>query len=297
MQHIYGKLVPVTTDARSAELIYSLRRPARTLRTVAIFVGMSGACSAWACGTADGRGEAASAEQQAVAEYDLANDAFRRGRLREALGHARKAIELNEDNAEAHYLAAVILLGFCATDERSSDCRFGEAEKHARGALGANPEMREAKNTLGVILVHEGKYDDAIGVLKPLANDILYAYPENSWGNLGWAYLLRGSADEAIDALRRAVAAQPLFCVGHYRLGLAYEKKGELNLAREAFTRALDTDRPDCRKLQDAYGARARVAQKQGFKEEAQADLEHCRDLARTTAAGQRCAAQLQALQ
>jgi Tfp pilus assembly protein PilF len=267
------------------------------LRVAAILLWMSGAWSVWACGTADGRAEVASAEQKAVAEYDVANDAFRRGRLREALEHAGKAIELDEDNADAHYLTAVVLLAFCAADERSSDCRFPEAEKSARAALAANAELREAKNTLGVILVHEGKYDEAISVLKPLANDILYAYPENSWGNLGWAYLLRGNADEAIDALRRAVAAQPLFCVGQYRLGLAYEKKGEFNLAREAFTKALDTDRPDCRKLQDGFDARARVAQKLGLSDDARADLQRCLDLARHTTTGQRCAAQLQSLQ
>src|SRR6185369_1275958 len=135
---------------------------------------------------------------------------------------------------------------------------------------------------------------DAIAVLRPLANDMLYGSPEKAWGNLGWAYLLRGSPDEAIDALRRAIAAQPLFCVGQYRLGLAYEKKGDLPLAREALTRAVDTDRPECKRLQDAFDARARIAAKQGLRDEARADLEKCRDLGTSTPVGQRCAARLQ---
>jgi type IV pilus assembly protein PilF len=157
--------------------------------------------------------------------------------------------------------------------------------------------MRDAKNTLGVILVHRGRYDEAIEVLRPLASDILYASPEKAWGNLGWAYLMRGSADEAVDALRRSIAAQPLFCVGQYRLGLAYEKKEELDLAREAFTKAVDTERPECKKLQDAYDARARVAVKQGLRDQARADLEKCRDISATTRVGQKCAAQLRTLQ
>ncbi|AUX21063.1 hypothetical protein SOCEGT47_015410 [Sorangium cellulosum] len=236
-------------------------------------------------------------ETRALAEYDLARDAFQNGRLREALAHVERSLSLDEDNADAAYLGAVVLLGFCASDARSSDCRFDSAEKMARRALDANPEMRDAKNTLGVILVHQGRYDEAIAVLKPLTEDILYASPEKSWGNLGWAYLLEGRNDEAIDALRRAVAAQPLFCVGQYRLGLAYEKRGELDLAREAFTRAVETDQPECRRLQDAFDARARVAERKGLLDEARADLERCREIAATTPVGQRCAAQLRTLQ
>jgi len=256
------------------------------LAALAALLSVAPACGATQPGAQSG-------EQQSVAEYDLARDAFQNGRLREALDHVEKALELDDDNADAAYLGAVVLLGFCAGDARSSDCRFDEAEKMTRRALDANPDMRDAKNTLGVVLVHQKRYDEAITVLRPLAEDILYGSPEKSWGNLGWAYLLKGSNDLAIDALRRAVAAQPLFCVGQYRLGLAYEQRGELGLAREAFTKAVETDQPECQRLQDAFDARARVSGKQGLADEARADLTKCRDIAATTPVGQRCAAQL----
>lgn len=246
------------------------------------------------CGAAQG---GSGGDQQSLAEYDIARDDFQKGRLREALGHVETSLSMNGDNAEAAYLGAAIMLAFCAQDQRSSDCRFDKAEKFARQALDANPDLRDAKNLLGVVLVHERRYDEAIAILKPLANDILYGSPEKSWGNLGWAYFERGRTDEAIDALHRAVAAQPLFCVGHYRLGLAYEKKGELSAARESFTKAVDAKSPECQRMQDAFDARARVAIKQGLRDEARADLEKCRDLASSTAVGQRCAAQLKTMQ
>ena len=247
------------------------------------------------CGAAQGGGQGS--EQRSVAEYDLARDAFQNGRLREALAHVEQSLEHDEDNAEAAHLGALVLLNFCALDTRSSDCRFDEAERMARRALDAQPDMREAKNTLGVVLVHQGRHDEAIAVLKPLAEDILYAAPESSWGNLGWAYLQKGDVDLAIDALRRAVAAQPLFCVGHYRLGLAYEKRGELAVARESFTTALDTEQPECQRLQDAFEARARVATREGLTDEARADLERCRELSPSTPTGKRCASLLGELQ
>jgi type IV pilus assembly protein PilF len=243
------------------------------------------------------RGPSSSEEQRSLAEQDLAADARLNGRVREAYDHVLRALKLNPDNAGASYLAAVVLLQICALDEASPDCRLKEAEGYARRTLEIDADHRDAKNALGVVLVHQHRYDDAIAVLKPLTEDLVYNSPESAWGNLGLAYLERGSTVEAIDALSRAVAVQPLFCVGRYRLGLAYERKGDLPLAREALTKAVDTDAPQCKRLQDAYSARARVLERQGLRDEARADLERCRDIGVQTQTGQKCAARLQTYQ
>jgi type IV pilus assembly protein PilF len=248
-------------------------------------------------GCFSGEAQAPDEDPKARAEYDLARVAFQSGSLREALGHVQASLRIDDADPEVHYLGAVILLAFCVGDETSPDCRFEEAERHARQALESASEMRDAKNILGVILVHQKKYDDAVAVLEPLAKDILYGSPEKAWGNLGWAYLERGNTDEAIVALRRALTVEPRFCVGGYRLGLAYEKKGEYSLAQEAFTKALETDRPECKQLQVGYAARARVAVKAGSSDLVRADLERCRDTGPATAVGKRCAAELSALQ
>jgi hypothetical protein len=78
---------------------------------------------------------------------------------------------------------------------------------------------------------------------------------------------------------------------------LAYEKKGELSLSREALSKAVDTDRTECKRLQEAFSARARVLVKQGFKDEARADLQRCSELGSATTVGQRCAVELQTYQ
>jgi type IV pilus assembly protein PilF len=281
---------PPGTRAKHAAAAFYVRA-----RALATFAGCA-VCGAGASGCFHAPATPAQ-EQQSIAEQDLGGDAFKNGRLREAFDHVQRALERNPDNGDAAYLGAVVLLGFCAADETSTDCRFKDAETFARKAIEASPDLRDARNTLGVILIHEQRFDEAIAVLKPLTEDLVYASPESAWGNLGLAYLQRGSTGEAIDALNRAVAVQPLFCVGQYRLGLAYEKKGDLPLAREAFTKAVDTDLPQCKRLQDAYGARARVLALQGLKEEARADLTRCRDMGVQTLAGRKCAAQLQTYQ
>lgn len=246
---------------------------------------------ALACSSSRRQG-AVDPERQSDSEYDVARDLFmNRHDARGALAHAQKAVELNEDNADAQHMVALLYLYFCSTSP--GECRLAEAEKYARNALHAKGDFREAKNTLGVVLVQEKKYDEAIGVLKPLTEDILYTHPEDAWGNLGQAYLEKGSVDLAVDALRRSVAAEPRFCVGNYRLGLAFEKKGDLAAAREALTRAIETDRPECQGLQDAYEARGRVLLAAKDCDGAKRDFEKCKALSAESPTGQRCAAGL----
>ncbi len=233
----------------------------------------------------------------AQAEYQLGNDAFHKQRYREALGHVSNALEHDEQNEEAAYLGAMVMLVFCANDEHSTDCRYDEAERYLRMALKADPEMRDAVNALGVVLVHRKRYDEAATLLKPLAADILYRSPEKAWGNLGWAYLEAGKTNLAIDALKRSVASQPLFCVGHYRLGLAYEKRKEFSAARQALTRAVTIEEGACGRLQVAFWARARVLAKLSMQTEMRQDLEKCQELSAATAIGKKCSRRLVSIQ
>lgn len=232
--------------------------------------------------------DAAKAER-AIAEYDVARDAFHQGRLREALEHIRGALELDESNSDAAYLGAVTLLAFCAQDDASPDCRYKEAEDYCRQALESDPLMRVAQNTLAVILIHQRRYDEAIALLEPLSKDMLYASPENAWGNLGWAYFNQGRLDEAVVALKQSINVQPLFCVGAFRLGLVFEKKGDLPSAEAALSRALSTDRPECERMQEALEARGRVRRAAGRSTDAQLDFEQCAELAPMSATGRRC--------
>jgi type IV pilus assembly protein PilF len=249
------------------------------------------ACSSSSSGTT-GPG-AHDPARMSESEYDIARDLWlRRNQPREALAHGLKAIELDDSNAEAAHLVALLYLDFCSRGP--AECRLKDAEKHARLAISDRPDFREAKNTLAVVLIHEQRYADAVSVLKPLTEDILYQTPENAWGNLGWAYLEQGSFDLAIDALKRSVAAQPVFCVGSYRLGLAFEHKQELTSALDAFTRALETDAPGCNSMQEAFAARARIQIKLGNLDSARADLDRCTALSGKTDAGKECSSMAQ---
>jgi tetratricopeptide (TPR) repeat protein len=246
-----------------------------------------------AVGCSSKSGQAANAkspEVQSDTEYDIAKDLFVKGKPREALDHANKAVSLNEDNDKAHYMVGVLLMQFCTSTRGldAPDCRLPEIEKSARAALKANPDFRDGKNFLGNVLILEKKYKEAIGVLEPLTKDPAYVQSYLAWGNLGWAQTEDGQLDPAVTSLRNAIGTEPRFCVGHYRLGLALEKKNDLPNAEQSLSSAVTAD-PACDALQDAWEARGRVRAKLGKQNDACQDYKRCEEISKETATGQRC--------
>ncbi len=233
-----------------------------------------------------------SPERRSQVEYDIAHDYFNKGQPRQALQHCRNAVELDDQNVDAAYFASVLYLFFCdeaPLELRSPDCQLPKAEKYARRTLSLNPKHRDAENTLGQILILEKKYPEAVAALEPLTKDPAYESANLAWGNLGWAQVLAGQVDEGIESLKNAIT-EPRFCVGHYRLGVAFEKKGDLASAEQSLTNALSVDDPKCKTLQVAWEERGMVRTKLGKLPDARGDFARCREIAADTAAGTACA-------
>ena len=262
----------------------------RVALTPFVLVALVGACG----GKGANSPNAQSTEKQSDSEYDVARDLFYKGQPRAALDHGLKAIELNDENEKALYFTSTIYLWFCSTDEglASPDCRLPDAEKYARLAIKANATFRDAKNLLGQVLILEAKYKEAATVLEPLTKDPAYTASYLAWGNLGWAQVLDGQVDTGIISLKNAIT-QPRFCVGYYRLGVAYEKKNDYAAAESHFTDAVKVESPDCQGLQDAWEGRGRVRVKLGKISEARADFERCREISSESRTGKSCIVQL----
>lgn len=229
-------------------------------------------------------------ERQSEAEYDVARDYFYKAQPRLALEHCRRAVELDSENSKALYFASAIHLFFCSgkLELLDPDCRLSDAESYVRRAMKVQDNFREAKNTLGQILILEQRYPEAIADLEPLTRDPSFESSYLAWGNLGWAQALAGQVDRGIESLRNAVT-EPRFCVGHYRLGVAYEMKGDMVAAEQSLSNAVGVDAPECKTLQAAWQARARVRARLGKTADARADLEKCRDISAETLAGKAC--------
>jgi type IV pilus assembly protein PilF len=260
---------------------------------------LAGALSLWATGCmtrTTSPNDIHSPERQSETEYALAKDFFYKGDPRGALDHALKAVQLNADNPRALYFTSTVFLYFCSTNQgmTSPDCRLADAEKYARMAVKGDEKFRDAKNLLGQTLILESRYKEAIQVLRPLVDDPAYSSNFLAWGNLGWAQVLAGDLDDGIASLKNAVT-QPRFCVGHYRLGLAYEKKGDLANAEQSLSTAVQVQSPDCQNLQDAWEELGRVRLKLGKADDAKNDFQRCREISVESPSGRRCVQLLEA--
>jgi Tfp pilus assembly protein PilF len=236
---------------------------------------------------------AADAEHQSIAEFNLGLDAVNHSDFRVALAHALRAVQLDDQNARATYLASVVYLGFCngLRGFDDADCRLADAEKYARRTIKLAPTYADAKNLLGEVLINEKRFPEAIEVLRPLTSDPSFTSIHLAWGNLGWAQVLAGDVDAGIASLKNAVT-EPRFCIGFYRLGVAYEKKGDLAQADLNLSQAVDGEA--CKNFQDAFEERGRVRAKLGQAPSAKADFERCKAVAPDSLAGKRCAQALE---
>src|SRR5262249_61650468 len=138
---------------------------------------------------------------------------------------------------------------------------------------------------LGQALINTKEFGEPTPLLAPLTQAPAYVHPYLAWGNLGWAQVLDGQVDAGIASLKNAVT-EPRFCVGHYRLGVGFEKKGDPGQAEQSFTNAVSVDDPQCSSLQDAWEARGRVRTKLGKAKDARSDYERSVEISKDTQTG-----------
>ena len=150
-------------------------------------------------------------------------------RVRAAAEHA---LRLDPTLAEAH-----ALLGYI---KGTQDRRWAEAEQDLQRTIALRPSYARAHEAYGLILMIQGRADDAIAAmtrarkLDPL-NDLINA-------TLGWFYYLARRHEEALAWSRRLVELDPKLVAAHYNLGMVYEQIGRHKEAIAAFQEARNLD-------------------------------------------------------
>jgi len=113
----------------------------------------------------------------------------------------------------------------------------------------ADPTHPDVAINLGGAYVLLRKWDKAIEILIPAAE--ANAHNAMIWSNLAAAHLGRlelagpKAQQDAIEAYKRALQADPKAPNVHYNLGLIFKERGELDNAIEMFERALEVDPED----------------------------------------------------
>lgn len=241
-------------------------------------------------------GGPASAENalRAQKEYELSVGLLGEQNVPAAFEHLFKAVELDPRNPEPHQLLGNLYMLRGDLTKAEAELLESKALAEKNPAYGA-PFVAEVENSLGVVLVHQKRYDEAIVLLRQTAASILSRTPYLAWGNLGWAYSEKGQYAQAIEALLQSVRQQPLFCLGYYRLGKAYLAVRDFEHAEDALTHGLEVPDEGCKSLQDAWHLRGEARAKLGRRQDAIADFERCVELSGESVAGRACQGYLEA--
>jgi tetratricopeptide (TPR) repeat protein len=132
------------------------------------------------------------------AEVDQAIGHIKAGRFADAVPLLEKALATNPRDAQAHYYLAVSL---------EETGKKGDAERHYKDALAADPGLVEASQNLAAIYLDEPpRPKDAIQVLKA-ALAKAPGHPK-LLHNLGFALGLDGDVDGAVKAYEQVIAKE-----------------------------------------------------------------------------------------
>jgi tetratricopeptide (TPR) repeat protein len=104
--------------------------------------------------------------------------------------------------------------------------------------MAEDPRAGVAANNLAWIYADEDKLDEALRLAR-VAQDSLRRRPEPE-DTIGWIYLQKGLATQAIASFERARERAPQNAVYLYHLGLAYQAVGDTSRARSTLAKALD---------------------------------------------------------
>jgi tetratricopeptide (TPR) repeat protein len=162
-----------------------------------------------------------------LAHAFFANALRRVGKMDEAVGAARQAVQLKPDSDWTHYN-----LGWALMGQKNWD----GAITAYREAVRLNPVNAAALGELGISLEEKGLYEEAIPEYQKAV--ALLPRAARYHNNLGWCLYSTGKTDEAIACFRKAVELNPNFFIAHNNLGDALKDKEELEEAIACYKKA-----------------------------------------------------------
>lgn len=148
--------------------------------------------------------------------------------LSEGESSARKAVQLDENLAEAH--SALGLIHYSMLDWKGV---FNEYQR----AIELNPGEANAHHWYALALSESGKSEQGIAEIK-LAQEL---DPRSRIinANVAWCLYLAGKYEAAIEQARQTLSLDPSFAVAHGYLGQAYLEKGQYENSFQELQKAI----------------------------------------------------------
>lgn len=165
-----------------------------------------------------------------------ANELFKAGDTANAIQEYQNALELNPNNAEAHLKLGFLFYNVKAMHE--------EGMAHFYKAIQLNPGDPRIHHDLGMALLHQRKFDQAI----PHLSQALRRMPDgldkqfnavSMHHNLGLALFYTGKSKQAFVHFSEAVRLDPNNAEAHYSLALALAEQRDIDQALVHYSKAV----------------------------------------------------------
>ncbi len=153
-----------------------------------------------------------------------------KGQYELAIREYRRSLELNSQDPETYFGLA---------EAYRVKGLYGDAEAQLREALRLDPGHQEARLNLGVVLLHQENWAEAIVENQKLIDDATFIRPSRAFVNLGWARYRSGNLLLAKDAFVEALGQDGLNLEAHLDLGIVLYELGDLVEAIRHFQRAV----------------------------------------------------------
>ncbi len=175
-------------------------------------------------------------------------------RNEDAIASFKRALDLVKSDKAGALSPGVAAVRYYLGAAYSNQGELDKAIAEFRQVLEANRGDADATYQLALVLQKKGMHDDAIGLFN-YATDLVPDFKE-AYSGLAESYKAKGMAteeeyaeamvdlfdqsyDQAIARLQKVIAAKSDFANAYFGLGLALEKKGKLNEAKEAYSNAV----------------------------------------------------------
>lgn len=168
---------------------------------------------------------------EARSAYEAGVKSIAEGRVSLGLASLRQAAEIEPQNPLYRNAVGAVLLNVG---------RFPDAQVEFQKAVELDPTYADAFHNLGSAYAEQGKWDEAVGAYKKALAQTIYASPENTYNNLGYAYWALDRRKEAEDAFRAALQLEPKLVPSHFWLGVLLQKEGRGDEAKAHLRAARD---------------------------------------------------------
>ena len=155
----------------------------------------------------------------------LAGDLSTKEIMAKARDAALKALQLDEDLAEAHTSLADV--------ELILDWNWSGAEREFKRAIELNPNYSPAHVWYAHYLVAMGRFDESIAEARRALE--LDPFSQFTMDFAEWAFYLARHFDLSAEQSRKSLELTPEFAWAHYDLGLVYERTGRASEAIQEF--------------------------------------------------------------